>query len=77
MSSTNLSPLRFSQTALNIPASAFGLTFQLRATRIDGSICEPIECETEQQVHDRMAALGELGYLDPRVRITKRSSRKR
>lgn len=47
--------------------------FLLRATCLDGRALPPIECASLDEVQSKAAALAELGYLAPRVRITRRA----
>lgn len=44
----------------------------LRATAVDGREIQPIPCDSEEEAETRASALVELGYLNCRVRVTKR-----
>lgn len=46
--------------------------YLLRAQDLDGKTINPITCSTEQEVEAKIEGLTSLGYLNPRVTITKR-----
>lgn len=49
------------------------LSWLLRATGVDGREIQPIPCVSEEEAETRASALTELGYLNCRVRVTKRA----
>ena len=49
-----------------------GLTWLLKATTLEGREIEPIPCDSEEEAETKSSLLAELGYLNFRVRVTKR-----